>query len=133
MKRWTTQHFVTFLSPGTFVAETDTKPIKSWNVSSARRMAKKIVQRYNAVPYGFYFTTRGRSSKELNSHEMSRSAMYYLPHCRVETLDEIRQRNDPRESILVSNMECNGWDRVVTTIDGWKWCQPLKKGDVVLT
>jgi hypothetical protein len=127
------QHFVTFLSPGTFVAEDTTKPISAWDVKLAQRMAKKITERYNATPYGFYFTTRERNAKELDSKETKRSGIYYLPHCRVETLEEIKGRNDPKEAILVSNMECNGWDRMVTTTKGWRWMQPLGKNDVVLT
>ena len=32
------KHFVTFLSPGTFVSETTTKPIASWSVEKAKAM-----------------------------------------------------------------------------------------------
>ena len=126
-------HFVTFLSPGTFMAEDTTKPIESWDVKAAQKMAEAITERHNAIPYAFYFTTRTRSDNELDSKESKRSPTYYLPHCKVETLAEIKKRNDPKESILVSNMECNGYKRVVTTTKGWRWTQPLGKNDVVLT
>jgi hypothetical protein len=125
------QHFVTFYSPGTFVAETTAKPIDSWDVDKARAMAAEIVERYDAKPYGFRFTTRGREDHELDSHEIAHSPMHYLKG-RIETLAQIEARADPKESILLGNMRSNGWNRVITSVEGWKWTQPLNDGDVVL-
>lgn len=122
-------HFVTFFSPGTFVAETTTKPIESWDVQAAKKMAGKITERYAARPYGFQFTTRSRNDNELDSKVTKTSPMYYMG-CKVETLAEVEAR-EPK-SILASNMRVNGWDRIVTSTTGWKWSQPLEKDDVVL-
>ena len=47
------KHFVTFYSPGTFVAETSCLPIDSWNVDEAREMAHGIKERHGATPWGF--------------------------------------------------------------------------------
>ena len=126
------QHFVTFYSPGTFVAESTTKPIDSWDIKQARRMAKMIKERYDAIPYAFQFTTRARAEDELDSKEVARSPTYYI-NCKVETLNEIKARNDARDSILISNMESQNLDTVVTTVTGWKWTQSLRAGDVVLS
>lgn len=126
-----TAHFVTFLSPGTFVAEDTTKPIESWDVDEAVKMARGVKERHGAVPYGFYFSTRERTEDALDSKEAARSDFYYLGG-RVETLAEIEARADPKESILRSNMRCNGWDRVVVNDNSWRWTQPLHKGDTVL-
>lgn len=126
------KHYVTFLSPGTFVAEETTKEIACWDVALAKRMAKKITERHSAIPYGFYFTTRLRTSKDFDSKQINRSPMYYLEHCEIRTIDDIRKAGLDREKILLSNMESNGWDAVVTTTKGWKWAQPLEKDDVVL-
>ncbi len=126
------QHFVTFLSPGTFVAEDSTLPVDSWDVEQARKMAADVRERYDARPYCFYFTTRSRGPKDLDSKEMKRSGTYYLPHCRVETLADVKRRNDPKEKILLSNMERNGWKKIATTTSGWKWTQPFEKNDVLL-
>jgi hypothetical protein len=125
------KHFVTFYSPGTFVAETTEKPIDSWDVEAAKKMASKIIERYNATPYGFKFSTRSRGENDLDSKVSKTSPMYYL-NCKVVSLEEIKKRDDPRDSILISNMECNGWNRIVQSIKGWQWSQPLEKGDVVL-
>lgn len=125
------KHFVVFYSPGTFLAETTERPIKSWDVKSAIRMAKTITERYSATPYGFAFVTRGRGPKDLDSREIRRSGVYFL-HGKVETLAEIETRALPSERILCQNMKGNGWDRVVTSTKGYRWTQPLGKDDVVL-
>ena len=40
------KHFVTYYSPGTFVAETTEEPIDSWDVEVAKKRAKNIKERY---------------------------------------------------------------------------------------
>lgn len=125
------RHFVTFYSPGTFVAETTTQEIEAWDTLEALQRAARIVERYEARPYGFRFTTRERGDAELDSRETAVSPMYYLGG-RVETIDEIRARGDDCDRILLSNMEANGWDRVVTTYTPYRCTQPLREGDVVL-
>ena len=126
------QHFVTFFSPGTFVAEQTTKPIESWDVEAAKAMLTGIHERYGATPYGFQFSTRARGPKDLDSKVVERSPLYYV-NCKVETLAEIEARNDPKEAILLANMRANGWDRIVCTTQGWRWTQPLGPGDIVLS
>lgn len=125
------KHFVKFFSPGTFVAEETTKPIESWDVDKAVEMSKDIKERYGAVPYGFCFVTRQRKDDELDSEEVARSGMYYLGG-EVFTVEDIEQRNDPDEKILLSNMKGNGWDKIVVNTNSWKWTQPLNKNDQVL-
>jgi hypothetical protein len=126
------KHFVTFLSPGTFMAEDTTKLVDSWDVPTAQAMAETVTERYNAVPYAFYFTTRTRGPDDLDSKVTATSPTYFI-HCKVETLEEVEARNDPKESILRSNMRGNGYDRIVVTTRGWKWTQPLRDGDIVLS
>lgn len=125
------QHFVTFYSPGTFVAETTQKPIGSWNVDDAVAMATMISERYGAKPYGFRFTTRARADDELDSKQIAQSPMHYIGG-KVETRDEVFARNDPGETILRSNMEINGFDRIWVSTRGWKWTQPLMPEDIVI-
>jgi hypothetical protein len=57
--------------------------------------------------------------------------MYYLGG-KVETIDEVKARGDSNDRILISNMQSNGYSRVVTNINSWKWTQPLNDDDVVL-
>lgn len=125
------QHFITFYSPGTLIAEQTTKPIPSWDIEQAITLAATITERYGAKPYGFQFSTRSRTESELDSSEVARSPMHYM-NCHVESLEEIKARQDPNDRILISNMQCNGWNRVVRTKEGWRWTQPLLDKDVVI-
>ena len=126
------KHFVTFYSPGTFVAETSSKPIgASWDIETAVSMARDIVERHGAKPYGFRFTTRRRDEDDLDSSVTATSPMYYLGG-KVETLDQVAARNDPKDEILLSNMRCNNYNRIIVNNNSYRWTQPLKIDDVVL-
>lgn len=125
------QHFVTFYSPGTFVAETTDKPIDSWDVDKAKEMAHEVVERYGATPYGFRFTTYSRGPKDLNSKQSAKSPLYHLGG-RVETFAQVEARNDPKEDVLRSNMRCNDISKVVINDNSYRSTQPLGKDDVVL-
>ena len=125
------QKFVTFFSPGTFVAEETTEPVDEWNVDKAVEMSRNIKERYNALPYGFEFTTRGREENELDSKVVARSPFYYLGG-EVLTIQQIKDHHNPDEDILIHNMENNGWDKIIVNTNSWKWTQPLKETDIVL-
>jgi hypothetical protein len=136
------KYFVTFYSPGSFVSESSTKELDiNWEnknhkqkaIDKAVSMSKSITERYGAIPYGFRFSTRSRKANELDSKVTKSSNMYYLPHCKVETKEEIIQRNLPEEETLRWNMDINEYDRIVTTTKGWKATYPLEKNDVVLS
>lgn len=124
-------HFVEFLSPGTFVHEVTTKAIDAWDVERAKLMAIDIVERYGARPYGFRFITRSRSDDELDSKVTAQSGVYYLGGT-IRTIEQVEADADPAETILLSNMRSNGWPRIVTNTNSWKWTAPLADGDEVL-
>lgn len=125
------KHFVTFYSPGTFCAETTEIEIAAWDVQAAKAIAREIRERHNARPYGFRFTTRGRGPDDLDSKVTNTSPMYYLGG-KVETLAEVKARAKESDRVLISNMEGNGWDRIITNDNSWRWTQPLNYNDVVL-
>ncbi|MBZ5662727.1 MAG: hypothetical protein LAO08_20185 [Acidobacteriia bacterium] len=124
-------HFVTFYSPGTFVAEESVKPIPSWDVELAKTMALGIKERYGATPYGFRFSTRSRSEEDLDSRVTAESPRYFLGGT-VETLAEVKARATTRDSILIANMENNGWDRCITNRNSFTSTHVLEPDDVVL-
>lgn len=125
------KHFVLYYSPGTFVAEQTLKPIDCWDVETAKEMAQDITERYGATPYGFCFVTKARSDEELDSKETARSNMYYLGG-EIQTLEQIERRNNPDDRVLIQNMRCNGFNRVVVNNNSYKCTQPLYEKDVVL-
>ncbi len=123
--------FVTFYSPGTFVAEMTTKQVASWSIPKALKLMKDVKERHGAVPYGFRFTTKKRGLRDFEPKEVAKSGMYYV-NCRVQTLEEIEKRGKKEELTLLQNMRANGWDKIVTTKSGWAWSHPLQEGDIVL-
>jgi len=123
-------HFVTFNSPGTLFSEQTEMLIDSWDVNAAVEMSKGITERYNAKPYAFFFTTRSRGERDLDSKEIKRSGQYFLGG-RTLTLKEVKAEM-PDERILIGNMEGNKWKKVVISENGWRSCHPLMDGDVVL-
>ena len=125
-------HFVRFYSPGTFMAEITEKPIDNWNVQKAIAMSEGINERYGATPYGFMFLTKGREDHELDSRIINKSGMYYL-HGKIKTVEELRAENNSQNRILISNMECNNWKRVVQNTRGYLWTMPLDENDIVLS
>lgn len=154
------QHFVTFLSPGTFfsdrrldrvlldghrplllhVHESTTKPIGEWHPVTAARMAKAIQERYGATPYGFYFTTCIVAGKvddgeggelEVNPKEVCRSGIYFLGGV-IRTVGEIEAKADPSERILLLNMKGNRWAACVENTNSYKSIQPFEKEDVLI-
>ena len=124
------KRFVTFFSPGTFVAESTTKPVASWDVKKAVGMLSEIRERHGARPYGFQFYTMRRGLRDFEPVEIERSSMYYV-NCKVQTLEDI-EAEGPASSTLAQNMRSNDWKRVITTTEGYKWTQPFRDGDVVL-
>lgn len=125
------KHFVTFLSPGTFFSEETEQPIDSWDVKKAVKMARKVVERYSARPYGFQFSTRSRDDKDLDSKVTKRSPIYYLGG-KIETLAEVKARATEKDRILLANMEGNGYARIITNTNSWRFTAELKDTDVVL-
>lgn len=131
---------VTFLSPGTFVSEQTSKPIASYDVQLAVEISRSITERYGATPYGFYFSTQIESDPisdgeggQLNVEPktVDESKMYYI-NGEIETIADVEARNDPSESILLSNMKCNNWDRIVVTRNGYKHTRPFNDGDHIV-
>ena len=90
------KHFVTFLSPGSFVAEDTTREIASWDVDEAVVMARGVTERHGATPYGFRFSTRSRGPDDLDSRVTARSGLYWLGGT-VNTLAELEAENDPED------------------------------------
>jgi len=125
------KHFVTFFSPGTFVAESTCLEISQWDVSMAIELARGIREKHGSVPYGFRFTTRTRSEDEFDSKETAKSNMYFLGGC-VETYEEIVERNDPKEEILRQDMKANDIKRIIINTNSYKSTQPFGDNDVLL-
>lgn len=127
----TQQHFVHFFSPGIFVSEETEKPIEAWMPNLARGMACEITERYNARPYGFQFSTRERGETDLDSRETKRSGTFFLGGT-VLTLEQVQERNDPKDEILISNMKSNKYNHIIENMNSWKITLPFREQDTLL-
>lgn len=125
------KHFVTFLSPGTLFHETTEKPIESWDIIKACDMAHTIQERHGATPFAFFFTTRSRTEQDLDSRVTETGPTYYLGG-EVLTLAQVKAKKDPKNDILIRNMEANKWKKVIINTNSWRVDQPLNENDVVL-
>ena len=125
------KRFVVFYSPGTFFTEDTTREIDTWDVKTAIEMARAVNERYGARPFGFRFILRERKEDELDSRVTEQSPMYYLGG-RLLSLQDIIDRNDPKDAILISNMRSNDYKQVVENTNSWKTTQPFYDTDILL-
>lgn len=125
------KHFVTFLIPVAPAFEEKTFPIDAWDALAAVELAKSIDWLEGAKPFAFRFSTRELRDGEFESRETVKSQRFYLGGS-VLTAEEIQQRNEPKDEILIANMKTNGWKSVVFTSGAAQIAQPLLTGDRVL-
>ena len=125
------QDYVEFFSPGAFMAETRRIEVPVHNVDKAVELARGIIERHGARPFGFQFLTRERACSELDATETYRSGTYFLGG-KLITQQEVIDRNDPKEDILRSNMRCNGIERVIENNNSWKYVGEFNDDDTLL-
>lgn len=112
-----TRHFIRFFSPGMIVANT-----KMVRVDGGRPDPETV--EFPDGAYAFEIVEQDvvtDGDDEFLGASKSIGPVYYHPDSKIETLDEVRQ-NHPDETILISNMETNGYDRIVFSRDG-HWAQ----------
>lgn len=134
------KEYVTFISPGTFMSEYTTRAIATRDVAEAVLMSQRVVERYNARPFAFYFSTMSEHAPipdgeggtlNVEPKEVDRSGNYFLGGVLL-TLDELKARHDSSLRILIDNMESNGWPVVIENCNSWKSVQPFKEKDCVV-
>ncbi len=134
------KHYVTFYSPGTFVPESSVKEIPEWDTALAVEMAKDITERYDAKPYAFIFTTMLTANPipdgeegflDVEPKKVASSGRYFLGG-HVRSIDEVRETADPKERILLSNMEGNDFAYIITNDNSWRFTGEFAVEDCVL-
>lgn len=134
------KHFVTFLSPGTFVSESSTKPIEAWRPEAAVQLVRNIIERHGATPFAFYFTTCIVPDEPVVSEgvqlavvprEVEKSGRHFI--CgELERWDDVERRNLPSEETLRFNMRGNGVPIVVTGASGYRWTHTFEECDCIV-
>lgn len=133
------KHYVLFLSPGTFVDEQSLKPIDQFgDVAAAVDRSKSVTERHGARPYGFRFITRMEHAPipdgeggtlAVEPKTLVETGTYFIDG-RLRKYDEVVAENDPKESILRSNMR--QMPIVVETQNSWRHTAAFNEGDFVV-
>lgn len=133
------RHYVTFMSPGTLVAETSTVAVDSWDVAVAAKLAADIVERHGARPFGFRFTTRverdpvedGEGGRlRVEPRTVGQSGLYYLGG-EVRRYDDLVGRPDSSRT-LEANMRGNGWPLCIVVVNGYRSTHPFEPTDAIV-
>lgn len=132
------EHRVTFMSPGTFFSEATTQVIPSWDVAEACQRARNVVERYNARPYGFRFSTwlthppvpDGEGGElKVESRRVGESGLHFLG-------GEVKRYADIADTeanvILRTNLRGNDWPLLVEGKSPYLWSIPFRDDDVVV-
>jgi hypothetical protein len=116
-----TSYYVTFLAPGSFMANDWSTPVDSAD-------PRKVAWPDNA--YAFRLFKRedvidGDTTYQGKPQQIGK--LFYHPDSSVQSLDEVR--SNPRATpTLISNMECNRWKQIIWT--RWSnWPQPFDPAD----
>jgi len=134
------KHFVTFYSPGTFFAESSRREIAEWDPALAVAMAKDVVERHGARPYGFRFSTDvvrdpvpdgEGGTLRVEGRQVADSPMHFLGG-EVVTYDQVEARKDRKLDILLSNMRGNGWPLVIEVRNGYLSTLPFAVTDLIV-
>lgn len=110
-----TKRFARFWSPGSFTAETFT-----------REGVEKDSVEWPDNAYAVSFHERDYVIDGAETYvgaERQIGPTYYHPDSKVETLEEVKL-NPNATRILISNMECNRWERMIWSRWG-NWPQPF--------
>lgn len=120
-----TRTYAEFFYPGSFVAETSEVQVPDRGIPADVPRGAYGVRFFDRV---VVTTTAGDREVETRSERLDISGVSYFD-ARVMTLADV-EREMPGERILLDNMRCNRWDRVVRTNRGWM--QPFRDGDSVV-
>lgn len=132
------KHYVVFASPGTMFSEQTKQPIKSLSPKTAVKMAKKVVERHGATPFGFHFSTENEytpvkddtgATVSIPNRKVVESGFYWLGG-KIKKYDDIPET--PETSILRSNMRCNDWWLVVENTNSYRTTSQFEENHKLL-
>lgn len=115
------KYYMETMYPGVFLGESSIVEVNDIHVENV-----KLPER--AIGFRFFSKTIAQlDGEELCSPPKNYSGWYYKGE--EFTLDRVK-REKPNETILISNMECNHWDRIVMFPNGQ--CYNLNDEDTVI-
>lgn len=124
----TKETYLEFMYPGVITAEYSQKKVEGREPKKLEwpdgAYAAQYFDIYTIEDEGHVYKTRRENL----------SPLYYKPDAKVMTVEDV-EREMPNEKILISNMKCNKWDKVVFSRfgDRYSWPQVFSKDCVILT
>ena len=120
-----TMRWVKFYSPNILCADT-------WTEDVTGDDPNEVVWPERAYAFRMYYRVDVYIDGErFKGDNQGGGVTYYHPDSKVESIDEVRARNNPEDSTLLGNMECNGWSHIIWTRWG-NWPQPYESDTVVV-
>lgn len=129
---------VEFKSPGTFFHESTVKPIETWDTAVAAQMAKTIVERHGAVPFGFVFhevlvaddIPDGEGGfMPVQAKTVRSSSMHYLGGT-IMGFSDLDNKYGLTTAQL--NMLSNNYPTVIVVHNGYKSTHPFHNEDFIV-
>ena len=128
MKNFRTK--IVFYDGRRFFVEESTKIVESRDIEMAREMVPPGCYGFTFCDVSFELaTTESGETIEVNHERCNYSPTYFMPGAQIWTVDDVRAMGKDQR-ILLSNMEGNGYKRVVRTVTGN--VIPMEDQDVVL-
>ncbi len=121
------KQMVEYVYPGIIVSESSSKQMSQRDPREAVIMAPE-----SSYAFRFYEVTKALdlgADFKVTPVARNHSAWHYIDG-QIFTVADVEARQDPSDEILISNMKCNGYDRVVKCRTG-NWV-PMSEGDVVV-
>lgn len=132
---------VEFSAPGSFYDESTSRKVNSdCAICEAIELSQGIELRYGALPYGFRFVRQivadpiddGFGGKlDVIPKVIDTSPMHFIGGT-VENYDQIYERKEENERILLSNMRGNNWPFVITVTNRYKITKPFEQNAILV-
>lgn len=105
------KYFIRYLYPGLIFS--DSREVET--DMTTEQWARKLVPReLPCQPFAFQYVVRERGEQDLDSRVTETSGRYYFGG-EVFTLADIEARKFFSDRILIENMKCNGYAKVIIT------------------
>lgn len=104
------KHFVIFVISAKFGTTLVEREIDSWDPKLACGLIKTLI----TYPLGFYFETKHCLDIESNYFITEKTSLMFFINGIISSLQELQDRNNPEDSILISQLKQNNVENIIT-------------------
>lgn len=103
-------HFVIFLTSVKFGTRLVEREIECWDPKLACGLIKTLI----TYPLGFYFETKRCINTERSCLVTEKTSHMFFINGVISSLQELQDRNNPEDSILISQLKQNNVENIIT-------------------